>query len=135
MIEKGERYDACSRHSTSDVHWSASKASMFKGAGHNRIRHFGRRIGGYCHFGDNDIPPEASGTVERDRRRYQQFVRDRAGQSTVEFAVVMTVVVAILVGMGALWNLWSSGLVVQHALESAAHHVQAYGALADIFSV
>ena len=58
-----------------------------------------------------------------------------AGQSTVEFAVVAAALLAIVVGLGALWRAFGDGLFVMHAVASASHHVQgAIGAMADVFA-
>ena len=52
------------------------------------------------------------------------------GQSTVEYAFL-----ALAIALGALWNLFDSGLVVDHALQSASHHLRevAQGAWLDVF--
>lgn len=57
-----------------------------------------------------------------------------SGQSTVEFAVVTAAVLAVVIGLGALWRAFESGMFVEHALAAASHHVQgAIGALVDVF--
>lgn len=56
------------------------------------------------------------------------------GQSTVEYAVVFAAFLALVLGLGSLANLFGEGLVVQHALMSASHHLSDVfnGAWADI---
>lgn len=47
-----------------------------------------------------------------------------AGQSTVEYVVVFAGFLAMVIGLGVVANFLESGLVVQHALQSASHHIQ-----------
>ena len=49
---------------------------------------------------------------------------EEEGQATVEFAIVFAAFVAIVVALAALWHVAGDGLLVQHALASASHHVQ-----------
>ena len=44
---------------------------------------------------------------------------DNRGQATVEYAIVFVAFLALVVALGALWDVLSGGLVVQHALQSA----------------
>lgn len=57
------------------------------------------------------------------------------GQSTVEYAIILAAFLAVVLGLGALWHLFDTGLVVDHALQSASHHLQqvSEGALIDVF--
>ncbi|WP_080802067.1 hypothetical protein [Arabiibacter massiliensis] len=79
--------------------------------------------------------------MERHRRRYQRPVARAAahggegGQGTVEFALVTVAFVAMLVALGALWRGLEGGMLVEHALSAASHHVQlaAPGSTADVF--
>ena len=61
--------------------------------------------------------------------------RSRNGQGTIEYALVLFAVLALLGGMGSLWHLVQAGPLVQHALQDASHHVGSLspGALADTF--
>lgn len=60
---------------------------------------------------------------------------DERGQATVEFAVVAAAFASVVVALSALWHVMGEGLLVQHALAGASHHVQdvmpAY--LSDVF--
>ena len=49
---------------------------------------------------------------------------DEHGQSTVEFALVTAVFAVVTVALAALWHVAGDGLLAQHALASASHHVQ-----------
>lgn len=62
-------------------------------------------------------------------------IRSRSGQGTLEYALVVFAVMAMLGGMGALWHLVQSGSPVQHAILDASHHVASLspGAIADTF--
>lgn len=43
-------------------------------------------------------------------------------------------ILAVIVGLGALWRAFEGGMFVEHAIASASHHVQgALGAVADVF--
>lgn len=57
------------------------------------------------------------------------------GQSTVEYAMVLAAFLAMLMALGALWHLFDFGTVIDHALQSASHHVQnvSEGAWLDVF--
>ncbi|MBP3866381.1 MAG: hypothetical protein J6D25_01040 [Eggerthellaceae bacterium] len=58
-----------------------------------------------------------------------------SGQSTVEFAVVTAGFLALSVALSALWHVLSDGVLVEHALAVASHHVQAVApvTIVDIF--
>jgi hypothetical protein len=58
-----------------------------------------------------------------------------SGQGTVEYALVMAALLSIVIGLGALWRVFDAGILVEHALASASHHMQAVtpGAVADVF--
>lgn len=79
----------------------------------------------------------------RDRRGYQQpltafalrLARGTSGQGTVEYAIVVAALLAVVVGVGALGRAIGSGLFVEHALASASYHVAgATGAVIDVFA-
>lgn len=59
----------------------------------------------------------------RHARRFLLGAHGSAGQSTVEFAMVFVAFLCVVIGVGALWRLSDSGLLVQHALQSASHHL------------
>lgn len=60
----------------------------------------------------------------------------RSGQSTVEFAIVMAAFLSVALGISALWHAIDQGLFVQHALQSASHHLQGVdlGAWGDVLA-
>lgn len=68
--------------------------------------------------------------------RQKSDLRRLAGQSTVEFAIVTAAFLAILLGLSALWHAFDQGLLVQHALQTASHHVQSVdaGAWGDVLA-
>ena len=57
------------------------------------------------------------------------------GQSSVEYVIVFAAFLAMIIGLGAVANLLESGLVLEHALQSASHHLSNVptAAWADIF--
>lgn len=105
----------------------------------DRVRDPGRRIGRLGHRRDHALQAEARRALERHRRRDQwavtQILRDEAGQSTIEFAIVTAAFVGILVALGLLHDVLTNGLVLDHVLASASHHLQDAPApfIADIF--
>ena len=60
---------------------------------------------------------------------------DERGQSTVEFAIVMAGFLVVVAALSALWHVLGDGLLVEHALAAASHHIHAaaMGAASDIF--
>lgn len=58
-----------------------------------------------------------------------------AGQASVEYAVVLAAFLALVIALGALWRLFDLGVVVDHALQSASHHIMgvAEGSWGDVF--
>lgn len=57
------------------------------------------------------------------------------GQSSVGYVIVFAAFLAMVIGLGAVANLLESGLVLEHALQSASHHLNNVltAAWADIF--
>lgn len=57
------------------------------------------------------------------------------GQSSVEYVIVFAAFLAMVISLGAVANLLESGLVLEHALQSASHHLNNVltAAWADIF--
>lgn len=58
------------------------------------------------------------------------------GQATVEFAIVLAAFVVVAVGLSALWHALDQGVFVQHALQSASHHLEGAesGAWGDVLA-
>ena len=71
----------------------------------------------------------------RRKKKVERRVSSNAGQSTVEYAVIFAGFLALIIGLGAVWRLFETGLVLEHALQSASHHLQqvAEGAWLDVF--
>lgn len=58
-----------------------------------------------------------------------------SGQATVEYAIVITALLSIIAGLGALFQGLQSGLLIEHATASASHALfTVFGGLADVFS-
>ena len=116
----------------------SSAAEVEGRAGHDRVCHPCRGARGHrrdrnCRFQGKD-----SRFVERHSKRNQRSIeipRGRSGQSTVEFAVVTAGFLAATVALGAMWRVFGDGLLVEHALAVASHHVQSVApvTLVDIF--
>lgn len=72
---------------------------------------------------------------KRKYRIHLTRVIHRSGQSTVEYAIVFAAFLVLVLALGVLWRPFDTGLVVQHALQSASHHVKevSEGALLDVF--
>lgn len=111
------------------------EACLLAGAGNDGIRHLGGRIGGDSHIGHFGFPPEAARAVGCDSERHQRLVGGDAGQATVEYVVVLAGFLCVIAGLAALQNAFGSGLVTEHALTAASHHVGgSAGGLLDVFS-
>lgn len=72
-----------------------------------------------------------------DRRRAGSLgskLAEERGQGTVEYALALFAVLAIIVACGVLWRAFDEGLFVDHATASASHHLSAVspGAIADV---
>lgn len=112
------------------------------GSGHDRVCDFGWRDRSHCDSCHNGIPPQAPRALGCYRKWHKQpltrhFRRHllQAGQSTVEFALVTAGLLAVFAACGALWHFLDAGILVQHALSSASHHVggTVLGGLGDVF--
>ena len=53
----------------------------------------------------------------------------RSAQATVEFALVTSAVVAIVVGLAAIWRAGERGVVLDLVSRAASHALDALGAL------
>lgn len=102
-----------------------SEASVREGPGDDGIRDPRRRSGRHSHFGHIGFPAEIARALGCDRNRHKQLIESEAGQSTVEYAVLLFAVLSVMVALGSLGQLMESGLVVDHALRSASHHAGA----------
>lgn len=79
--------------------------------------------------------PRASTGFSERAATVRRIARSRGGQGTVEYALVVFAFLGLLGGLGAMWHLLDAGMLVQHALQSASHHISAVapGAFADVF--
>lgn len=102
----------------------AGEGFVRQGSRHNRVRHFGRRFGRHSHSGHFGISAPLTGALDGYRRRHQQLVRDQCGQATVEYVVLLAGFACVVWGLGSLWRLFESGLVVDQALLAASHQVR-----------
>ena len=106
--------------------------------GDNRIRDSGRRARRDSDSGDHGVSSEAAGIVERHSGWHQRALSALAsedGQATVEFAVIAAGFMAVTVALTLMWRAFGGGLLVEHALAVASHHIQAVApvTIVDIF--
>ncbi len=75
------------------------------------------------------------GAVSCLRRRVRFVLRKCAGQGSVEYALVLFAFLGVIAGLGLLGNVLDAGVLIEHALQSASHHLSsaAPGALSDVF--
>lgn len=61
--------------------------------------------------------------------------KEDRGQVTVEFVVILAAFFAIALALGVVWRALEGGLFVDHALQSASHHMETVvpGVIADVF--
>ena len=119
-------------------HKIAAADAVHERTGHNRVRDSRRRTRGHCNPRNRHLPTQAAGALERDSRRHQQPVThfdNERGQSTVEFAIITAGFLAATVALGTMWQAFGDGLLIEHALAVASHHIQAVAptTIADIF--
>ena len=112
--------------------------SLGVGTRNDRVRHPRRRARGHSDTRDHGFPPAFAGALERNRGRNQRIVafkKSQRGQSTVEFAIVTVGFIAVTLALSALWHALGDGLLVEHALAVASHHIQgiAPATLVDLF--
>lgn len=98
----------------------------------------GRALGGYCKWHQQLVERFGFGcgrhADEYFRQALQGLSHDERGQSTVEYAVVVTVGLVIILSIGALANAVGDGLFVEHALMAASHNVEGtVGGAVDVF--
>lgn len=115
-----------------------SIAALDEGPGNNGIRDPGRGARRHSDSGHHGVQTEIAGAVECNRGGHKRLVSladDDSGQSTVEFAVVTAGFTAVTVALAALWRALEGGLLVEHALAVASHHIQSVAAatIVDIF--
>ena len=51
-------------------------------------------------------------------------VQEQSGQSTVEYAVLLSVALAVILALSALWNYAAKGSLIQDVLDACSHLVQ-----------
>ena len=95
-------------------------------SGHNRIRNNSWGYCSYCYTCHRWFSRKNIFTLGNNLRRYKSIVRKSAkneGQSTVEFAIVAAAFIAITIALGALWQFFNGGSLVDHAVANASHHI------------
>lgn len=107
-------------------------------AGYDRIRHSCWRACCDRYHRDNALQTKAPRIMECHSRRDKWSLSTRAGkcgQSTVEFAIITAGLLALVIALGTLWHALDQGLLVEHALSAASHHLIDVPAafIADIF--
>lgn len=113
----------------------AGEACLLSRPGNDGVRHPRRRFGGYRHPGHIGFSSQTAGALGCDSERDQRFVAVDSGQAAVEYVVVLAGILCVVAGLGALGNAFESGLVLEHVLAAASHHVQgSAGGLLDVFA-
>ena len=118
---------------------ACSRGAALRGrSGHDGVRDPRRRARGHRNLGDHGVSSQAAGALECHRGWHQRFIGrllSRSGQATVEFAVIAAGFLAVTVALMALWRALGDGLLVQHALAVASHHIQAVApvTIVDVF--
>ena len=112
--------------------------ALERGPRDDRVRHPRRRPRGDRDHSHSAVPTEAPRAMGRHSPRNKRFVSTalgNCGQATVEFTIIMAGFLALTVALGALWHAFDSGLLVEHAIATASHHVQAVApaTITDIF--
>ncbi|MCD8200427.1 MAG: hypothetical protein LUD25_05715 [Coriobacteriaceae bacterium] len=76
------------------------------------------------------------GIGDRIRRLHRRrgLLRDTGGQATVEYLVVGTVIMIIVVGLAAVWNYASDGSLGTLIDAGASHALSTIGGLSDVMA-
>ena len=56
-----------------------------------------------------------------------QLGKGESAQGTAEYALILGVFMAVVIGLGALWDKMDAGVFIVHALSSASHHIGGAG--------
>ena len=132
--------DSCFRRVREAARSCKGEAELRERPGHDRVCHIGGRFGGDSHRGHRSVSPQAPRALDGHRRRNKLPVSVRfglrdEGQATVEYAVVLFGMLAVVAGLSVLARFFESGSLVDHALMSASHHVSGVstGSIVDVF--
>ena len=81
------------------------------------------------------MPSHRVSTGSRAACPPRRLLQDAGGQGTLEYALVLFAFLGMMSGAAVLWHMLEAALPVQHALQSASHHVAsvAPGAFSDVF--
>ncbi len=90
----------------------------------HRVCDLGRRACGDCDYRDHCLQAKAARALGRDIQWDKRLVADERGQSSVEYAIVLSALLCVLVGIGALMGVLDEGVFVHHAVTSASHCLQ-----------
>lgn len=74
----------------------------------------------------------------RSRKRSSADARaSESGQATVEYAIVLTGVLALVLGLGVVHSFLQDGALVTHALQSSSHGIEnvCAGSAKDVLDV
>ena len=52
---------------------------------------------------------------------YKEIIQERSGQASVEFALVVCGCLVVVVGMAALWRMFSNGVAIQDMITSLGY--------------
>ncbi len=72
--------------------------------------------------------------MRRLQRRCRGLLRGEDGQATVEYLVVGTVIMIIVVGLAAVWNYASEGSLGTLIDAGASHALSTIGGLSDVMA-
>ena len=126
------------RHASQDNCKYASEVNLHQRTGDNGIRNSRGRARRHCNTRHCDFQAETSGALDCHIRRNAETLRQFAysygcggsfklaelkGQSSVEFAVVAIVLVAVVVGVGAILSGLTDGTFLMHAIMAATNNI------------
>lgn len=85
---------------------------------------------------ENDLHRGRSrkGAVRASNNFIRVKIHESQGQSTVEYALVLSAVLCIVVAIGSLMNLLHDGTFIRHAINAASHNIESvFGGAVDVF--
>lgn len=89
----------------------------------NRVCDLGRSSCCDCNYCDHCLQAKITRALEFDSDGYQQFIKNVKGQSTVEYAVIVSALIGIVLALGMVGSAIKGGLFTEHALSAASHCV------------
>lgn len=92
------------------------------------------RASGNCNPCNRSLSPKTARALGRNRKWHEFVIKNTAGQASVEFALILGVLIAIVVGLGAFLDKANAGVFIDHAIAASSHNItNSIKGLVDVF--